>query len=242
MRYYEDLVEKIEAAIDAQARLKMEQLSQEHDISKVKDFSQEMADYLESGGSTSNSWYQALLKGREEKLQQQEYKDKYGGTNAINMQTLMTKYEYYKRQKKTNELTQYVDSINESEGKYFDPKRIAELIATYATGGYTGAWGPSGRLGILHEKELVLNANDTVNFLNAAEILRRVSDTIDLEAMTSSVSLAPFMGMLSSSMADNTLQQQVMIEANFPNVQDRNEIEEAISNLINTASQYANIK
>lgn len=242
MRYYEDLIEKIEAAIDAQARLKMEQLSQEHDISKVKDFSQEMADYLESGGSTSDSWYQALLKGREEKLQQQEYKDKYGGTNAINMQTLMTKYEYYKRQKKTNELTQYVDSINESEGKYFDPKKIAELIATYATGGYTGAWGPSGRLGILHEKELVLNANDTVNFLNAAEILRRVSDSIDLEAMTSSVSLAPFMGMLSNSIADNTLQQQVMIEANFPNVQDRNEIEEAISNLINTASQYANIK
>jgi hypothetical protein len=33
-----------------------------------------------------------------------------------------------------------------------------------------------------------------------------------------------------------------MIEANFPNVQNRNEIEEAISNLINTASQYANIK
>ena len=26
------------------------------------------------------------------------------------------------------------------------------------TGGYTGAWGPNGRLALLHQKELVLNA------------------------------------------------------------------------------------
>jgi hypothetical protein len=38
------------------------------------------------------------------------------------------------------------------------------------------------------------------------------------------------------------LEQNVHIEASFPNVQDRNEIEEAFNNLINTASQYANRK
>jgi hypothetical protein len=37
-----------------------------------------------------------------------------------------------------------------------------------------------------------------------------------------------------------TLEQNVKIEASFPNVQDRNEIEEAFNNLINRASQYAN--
>jgi len=45
-----------------------------------------------------------------------------------------------------------------------------------ATGGYTGAWGPEGRMAILDEKELVLNKDDTKNFLDATAILR----TIDL--------------------------------------------------------------
>jgi hypothetical protein len=39
-----------------------------------------------------------------------------------------------------------------------------------------------------------------------------------------------------------TLEQNVKIEASFPNVQDHNEIEEAFNNLINKASQYANRK
>ena len=39
-----------------------------------------------------------------------------------------------------------------------------------------------------------------------------------------------------------TIEQSVHIEASFPGVQDRNEIEEAFNNLINKASQYANRK
>lgn len=39
-----------------------------------------------------------------------------------------------------------------------------------------------------------------------------------------------------------TLEQQVTIEAHFPNASDRNEIEEAFGNLINLASQYVNRK
>jgi hypothetical protein len=35
----------------------------------------------------------------------------------------------------------------------------------FDTGGYTGEWGKSGKLAILHEKELVLNASDTENLL-----------------------------------------------------------------------------
>ena len=27
----------------------------------------------------------------------------------------------------------------------------------FKTGGYTGTWGPEGKLAILHEKELILN-------------------------------------------------------------------------------------
>jgi len=38
------------------------------------------------------------------------------------------------------------------------------------------------------------------------------------------------------------LQQQVHIDASFPNVQSHNEIELALNNLINSASQYVNRK
>ena len=39
---------------------------------------------------------------------------------------------------------------------------------------------------------------------------------------------------------NETLQQEVHITAEFPNVSDRNEIEEAFKTLVNEASQYAN--
>jgi hypothetical protein len=39
---------------------------------------------------------------------------------------------------------------------------------------------------------------------------------------------------------DNTLQQEVTIHAEFPNVNDHNEIEIALDDLITRASQYAN--
>jgi len=40
-------------------------------------------------------------------------------------------------------------------------------------------------------------------------------------------------------MSNNTLEQNVHIEASFPNVSDRNELEEAFENLVNKAAQYA---
>jgi hypothetical protein len=50
-----------------------------------------------------------------------------------------------------------------------------EKIPRFDTGGYTGEWGQSGKHAILHEKELVLNKHDTVNFLNALDILRSLN-------------------------------------------------------------------
>jgi hypothetical protein len=46
----------------------------------------------------------------------------------------------------------------------------------FDTGGYTGAWGPEGRLAMLHQKEIVLNAHDTENLLIAVGIVRDISD------------------------------------------------------------------
>lgn len=110
-----------------------------------------------------------------------------------------------------------------------------------ATGGYTGEWGPEGKLAILHEKEIVLNAQDTENLLAAVGTLRVILNTIDTHSMSAQIG-----GMLSTpgftGGGSEVLEQNVKIEASFPGVQDRNEIEEAFNNLINRASQYANRK
>ena len=43
-------------------------------------------------------------------------------------------------------------------------------------------------------------------------------------------------------MNESVIEQSVHIEASFPGVSERSEIEEAFNNLINQASQYANRK
>jgi hypothetical protein len=56
------------------------------------------------------------------------------------------------------------------------------------TGGYTGEWGDSGKFAMLHEKELILNADDTANFLDALNISREVINSmIEMNARQSSM-------------------------------------------------------
>lgn len=111
-------------------------------------------------------------------------------------------------------------------------------ITRMATGGYTGSWGSEGRMAILDEKELVLNKDDTENFLNATTILR----TLDLQTGLFSKGLGSIITPLIANMQQGTLDQNVHIDATFPNVTDHSEIEAAFDNLINKASQYANRK
>ena len=132
-----------------------------------------------------------------------------------------------------------------------DPGVLAEIEARrrerqenpegYDTGGYTGAWGSEGRLAYLHQKELVLNAEDTANMLASVGILRQIANVIDLNALASA---GGFISLMSSGVAGNqgTLQQEVHIEASFPAVTDKNQIEEAFGDLVNLAAQYANRK
>jgi hypothetical protein len=43
---------------------------------------------------------------------------------------------------------------------------------SFDTGGYTGKFGPEGKLAMLHEKELVLNKQDTLNMLKMVALAR----------------------------------------------------------------------
>ena len=115
--------------------------------------------------------------------------------------------------------------------------------AVYAdTGMYTGEWDGgsirhNGRLAWLHQKELVLNAHDTENFLDAMNIVRQLDNLTSWMANGLGDLFMPKV-----SMENGALEQNVHIDASFPNVTDHNEIEEAFGNLVNLASQYANRK
>lgn len=132
-------------------------------------------------------------------------------------------------------------SENTFSVKYVVEQNVVSSASSYDTGGYTGQWGAAGKLAVLHEKEIVLNQDDTVNLLASIELLRGIVDTLDIQTASQMMG-----GILTSpgynNNYSNPIEQNVKIEASFPAVQDRNEIEEAFNNLINKASQYANRK
>lgn len=108
-----------------------------------------------------------------------------------------------------------------------------------ASGGYTGAWGTSGKLAVLHEKELVLNKADTANMLAAIGMVREISSQIELNAKAAEMGF----GMNANAIIPTqAIEQNVVINADFPNATNREEIAAAFDNLLNRASQYANRK
>lgn len=129
----------------------------------------------------------------------------------------------------------YVDALNGwVHGKY----KGYTSIAAFDTGGYTGSWGEEGRWALLHQKELVLNKDDTENLLNTVDMIRQIAKVIDLNAYAS----AGF-GSNGFSIAkgqSGTLEQHVQITAEFPNATNREEIYAAFNDIVNLASQYAN--
>ena len=121
------------------------------------------------------------------------------------------------------------------------PKGETATGASFDTGGYTGSWGSDGKYAMLHEKELVLNENDTQNLLDTVDIVRELIDSFEYNNLINSIAgLKPIS--IDSVGGGDFLEQEVTIHAEFPNVQDKHEIEDAIENLVLTASQFANRK
>ena len=118
------------------------------------------------------------------------------------------------------------------------------------TGGYTGDWGPgegikdakNGKMAVLHSKELVLNASDTENILQAVEAVRQLTTNFRNGAFEDTVSAFNKYGsdLLKTTFdANQSVDQNVRIEASFPNVRGAEEIEQALLSLTNGAVQYA---
>ena len=92
---------------------------------------------------------------------------------------------------------------------------------------------------MLHKKELVLNASDTKNMLNAVEILRSITSSLGQTLMNQMANIsATNASTITGGIGEGTLEQSVHIEAQFPNVTNSAEIENALNNLVNRASQY----
>lgn len=130
--------------------------------------------------------------------------------------------------------------IKSSDGRYPDLGWIKRnQVTRWNTGGYTGDWGDdSGRLAILDRKELILNKDDTANMLNILQLTRDFMNSMNnvlLSRMINSVNGVSNTGM--GMVNEDTLEQNVHIDATFPNVKDAREVEEALNNLVNVASQ-----
>ena len=164
--------------------------------------------------------------------------------------------EYGQFQKRANNLInsdfreKFVKEWNKRyEGKY--------RINSFDTGGYTGDWHSSdGKLAVLHEKELVLNKDDTENMLKMLEFSRTMSELVQNNVLATLSSQKQYLNSIQQQMSNTTktyqqkilekqkmatqaLEQQVKIEANFPSVTSHKEIEQAFSNLVNLATQKA---
>lgn len=120
-----------------------------------------------------------------------------------------------------------------------------ETPTSARTGGYTGEWGNSGKLAVLHEKELILNKYDTENMLSAIGVIRN----LEAKGLFNQNNMPSFDNTVLQSLLNNlnlnqndTLEQMVTIQAEFPNATNHNEIEQAFENIVNMASQYARRK
>lgn len=210
------------------------------------DYSALMSKYLQDGGSMSDVQYQELLAQRNLLITDYLIPNGYG------------KDYYGTYGEETNKLFGELvsgggnqDWYNSSAGTY-DQTTYLELlkklgITGFATGGYTGDFD-NGKLAILHEKELVLNEDDTKNILNVVDTVRGLDISVWLDiakALDSSVML--FKTFLADKLGSiikvegekGTLEQKVEIQAHFDGVRDAREIEEALTNIVNNAAQFA---
>lgn len=129
-------------------------------------------------------------------------------------------------------------------------KAMGWYVEKFASGGYTGDWGSDGRLAVLHQKELVLNQEDTKNMLAAVQSIRELAPSMIAEmrarisgtaAASQSLFGSRYSGMRSAFDRKATeLAQSVQINADFPGVRDAIEIKEALESLVQTSAQRIN--
>lgn len=125
-------------------------------------------------------------------------------------------------------------------------------LVGYRSGGYTGDWNNNtqdGKLALLHQKELVLNKEDTEKVLKAVKMVREMGNSIEslskidfnkvIEA--NKVNFGKYLNIPNitpQKQEQETNNNTFHINAEFPNANNVDDIREAILSLPNLASQY----
>ena len=137
-------------------------------------------------------------------------------------------------------------------GPYFGGTTLyipEKYLQGFDTGGYTGEWvngsaHDNGRLALLHQKEIVLNESDTSNLVKSIGMLRDMSGLLksldnSRNELFSRFMIAESRFTASAAPKDEkaTVQQNVTINADFPNANNAIEIERALNNVMSTAWQ-----
>ena len=131
-------------------------------------------------------------------------------------------------------------------------KHLENLKKNYGlnTGGYTGIFDDA-KLAFLHQKELVLNQNDTENILAAVQAVRTIGTdlfksiekSLDGNAIAAVALMGQKLNPVATAPIQDSIEQTVHIDkVEFPNVTSRTEIEEAFISLTNDAAQWARRK
>ena len=142
--------------------------------------------------------------------------------------------------------------IDKLKGKVIQKDYQNPNTWTFKSGGYTGSWngsgvdGIGGRMAVLHQKELVLNAEDTENMLKAVNVLRdlQLNNLVNSLLNTTAVISSALAGINSASYSGinnyNSSQNQyrnVTVNADFSGVRSADEIYQALIELENSGSQ-----
>ncbi|MDV3426153.1 MAG: phage tail tape measure protein [Bacillota bacterium] len=107
-------------------------------------------------------------------------------------------------------------------------------LSKFDTGGYTGDWaGDSGKLAVLHKKEMILNPNDTENFM----ILVKALEEANIEQLNMPHSIVPFTtsdlsGNISNISNNTSSTQEINVyvdKVEFPDVKDSDDIVNAFT-------------
>lgn len=143
----------------------------------------------------------------------------------------------------------YNYGYNSKTGQFeYDQNSSWNDLFKFDTGGYTGDWkSKQGKLAVLHEKELVLNKEDTKNMLNIVNEVREITAqkafnlTNELSTLIEKVinERSNSVQGITTSQDNQSIEQKVSIQASFPGVKQAYEIEKALNNLVNVASQKA---
>ena len=128
---------------------------------------------------------------------------------------------------------------------WYNMSDVKKYFTGFDTGGYTGSWNnKNGKLAMLHQKEIVLNKQDTANFLQAVKLTRMFAQDLGkyktgLVDKIAAISNNNKMINTNNSIQSQALQQDININATFPNVSSSSEIEKAFQQLSAKATQYA---